>query len=370
MNEMERPEWVPDNAGHEFATYMMPATAKQTGTQVSPILHIIKRKQLTIDDYVEGITDRTILSQAITLIESNAKENTEQAQEVLKRILPKTGNSIRVGVSGPPGAGKSTSIEALGCELCRRGHKVAVLAVDPSSTITKGSILGDKTRMEELSREPNAYIRPSPSGGALGGVARKTRETILACEAAGFDVILIETIGVGQNEITVRSMVDFFLLILIPGSGDELQGIKKGVVEISDMIAINKADGDNIKFANLTRASYQQAVGMLQPATYGWRTLVKTYSAISKNGIVDIWNDIKYFVELTKANGEFEKRRKEQVIHWVNSMIEDELISRFRSNSKIVEIKPKLEKDVLLGNITPTSAVSLLLDAYFKNKFL
>jgi LAO/AO transport system kinase len=365
-----RPEWVPKNAGHEFATYVMPAGA-ETGMQVSPTLKIVKRKKLSIDEYVDGILnkDLTILSKAITLIESNAPQYIEEAQEVLKKILPYTGKSIRVGISGPPGAGKSTSIEALGCYLCKQGLKIAVLAIDPSSTLTKGSILGDKTRMELLSREKNAYIRPSPSAGTLGGVARKTRETILTCEAAGYDVVLIETIGVGQSEITVRSMVDFFLLILIPGSGDELQGIKKGVVEISDMIAINKADGDNIQYANLTKSSYQQAVGMLSRATDGWNTIVKTFSAIENKGIADIWTDINYFVEVTKQNGAFERRRNSQVLYWVKSMVEEELTSRFYHNTKIEKMLPNVNNDVLSGAITPTSAVSLLLNTYFgRNK--
>jgi len=239
------------------------------------------------------------------------------------------------------------------------------LAIDPSSTLTKGSILGDKTRMELLSREKNAYIRPSPSAGTLGGVARKTRETILACEAAGYNVILIETVGVGQSEITVRSMVDFFLLILIPGSGDELQGIKKGVMEISDMIAINKADGDNIQYANLTKASYQHAVGMLSRSTDGWDTKVRTFSALENKGISDIWTDINYFIDLTKQNSKFYKRRNEQILYWVKSMVEEELMSKFYNNTTIEKILPVINKDVLSGTITPTNAVSLLLNTYF-----
>jgi LAO/AO transport system kinase len=365
-SQMDRPEWVPDDAGKEFATYVMPASYT-AGVQVSPHLNIIKKKQFSIEDYVSGILahDVTILSKAITLIESNSQQHINIAQQILKGILPYTGKSIRVGISGPPGAGKSTSIEALGTYLCQQGCKVAVLAIDPSSTLTKGSILGDKTRMEILSRQPNAYIRPSPSAGTLGGVARKTRETILACEAAGYDVILIETIGVGQSEITVRSMVDFFLLILIPGSGDELQGIKKGVVEISDMIAINKADGDNIKFANLTKASYQQAVGMLQPASRGWKTVVKTFSALQHIGIEDIWQQVKDFVELTQGNGSFEERRHSQILYWVRSMIEEELLNRFYTDPAIETLRPQIEAQVLKGTITPTNAVSELLDKYF-----
>jgi len=365
-NNKNRPDWVPKNAGHEYTTYVMPA-GTEVGIQTSPNLQIAKRQKLSVDEYVEGILNKnlTILSKAITLIESNATKHIDEAQEVLKKILPYTGKSIRVGISGPPGAGKSTSIEALGCYLCKQGLKVAVLAIDPSSTLTKGSILGDKTRMELLSREKNAYIRPSPSAGTLGGVARKTRETILACEAAGYDVILIETIGVGQSEITVRSMVDFFLLVLIPGSGEELQGIKKCVVERSDMIAINKADGDNIQYANLTKSAYQQAIGMLSRATEGWNTIVKTFSALTNKGIADIWTDINYFLEITKQNGIFNKRRNEQVLFWVKSMIEDEITNRFYNDETIKILLPQINKEVLYGKITPTNAVSILLNTYF-----
>jgi len=364
--KINRPDWVPKDAGHEFTTFIMPAGV-ELGVQVSPHLEITKRKKLSVYEYVEGILNKdiTILSKAITLIESNAPQYIEKAQEVLKKILSHTGKSIRIGISGPPGAGKSTSIEALGCYLCKQGLKIAVLTIDPSSTLTKGSILGDKTRMELLSREKNAYIRPSPSAGTLGGVARKTRETILVCEAAGYDVILIETVGVGQSEITVRSMVDFFLLILIPGSGDELQGIKKGVVEISDMIAINKADGKNIQYANITKTSYQQAIGMLNRATDGWNTIVRTFSALENKGILDIWTDINYFVDLTKRSGAFDKRRNEQVLYWVKSMIEEELMNRFYKDTEIEKMLPNINKDVLSGAITPTNAVSLLLNKYF-----
>jgi len=364
---INRPEWVPENGGNEFTTTVMKGVATNANSSIAPNLSFIKKKNLTVKDYVDGILSKniTILSKAITLIESNSQTHIELAQQVLQKILPHSGKSVRIGISGPPGAGKSTSIEALGYYLCRQGLKVAVLAIDPSSTLTKGSILGDKTRMELLTREENAYIRPSPSAGTLGGVARKTRETILACEAAGYEVILIETVGVGQSEITVRSMVDFFLLVLIPGSGDELQGIKKGVVEISDMIAINKADGDNIQYANRTKSAYQQAIGMLQSATDGWKTLVKTFSALEHKGIADIWTDINTFIDLTKQNGAFEERRQSQVLHWVQSMLEEELKNRFYNNPTILELKPKIDSDVLQGEITPTNAVSLLLSKYF-----
>jgi len=366
---INRPEWVPENSGNEFTTYVMPGINTKDGI-LNPRIKLAKRKVLSIDDYYNGIIsqDITILSKAITLIESNFPDHISKAQDVLQKILPHTGKSIRIGISGPPGAGKSTTIEALGSYLCKQGLKVAVLAIDPSSTLTKGSILGDKTRMELLSREKNAYIRPSPSAGTLGGVARKTRETILACEAAGYDVILIETIGVGQSEITVRSMVDFFLLILIPGSGDELQGIKKGVVEISDMIAINKADGSNIQYANMTKVQYKQALSMLQAATPGWKTKIITYSAIDikNNGISKIWTEINNFVEIVKNNGTFYNRRKQQTINWVFSMVEEEIKNRFYNTPSIANIIPDIKKQVLNGTSTPTNAVNKLLDLYFK----
>lgn len=367
-NVDNRPEWVPENGGDEFTTYVMPGLDPESVN--APKVKLAKRKKLSIDDYYNGIINKdiTVLSKAITLIESNAPEHILSAQEVLKKILPHTGKAVRIGISGPPGAGKSTTIEALGCYLCKQGLRVAVLAIDPSSTLTKGSILGDKTRMELLSREKNAYIRPSPSAGTLGGVARKTRETILACEAAGYDVILIETIGVGQSEITVRSMVDFFLLILIPGSGDELQGIKKGVVEISDMIAINKADGENIQYANRTKVQYKQALSMLQDATPGWGTKVMTFSALDpKNlGVSSIWTEINNFMEIVKNNGIFYKRRQEQTINWVFSMVEEEIKSRFYNTPAIATIIPDIKQEVLSGDMTPTTAVNKLLSIYYK----
>ena len=279
-----KPDWTPKNAGDEFAVRVVKGVEnKESNKKESDT----KRKQLSIDDYVNGVLkfDRNILARAITLIESNNPAHHDIAQEVLKKLLPYSGKSLRIGITGVPGAGKSTLIEVLGMYLIKQGHKVAVLTVDPSSTVTKGSILGDKTRMENLSKEKNCFIRPSPSGGTLGGVTRKSRETITVCEAAGFDIILIETVGVGQSEVTVRSMVDFFLLVLIAGGGDELQGIKRGIMELTDAILINKADGDNEKKANIARSDYNNALHYLQPATKGWTAQAFTASALTGKGI-------------------------------------------------------------------------------------
>ena len=335
-------------------------------TRKSSTSPVIKRKQLTIADYVEGITkqDKTILARAITLIESNSQKHLELAQEVIKEILPHTGNSIRVGISGVPGAGKSTFIEKFGIYLLSLGYKVAVLAIDPSSSVTKGSILGDKTRMETLSREQDCFIRPSPSGGSLGGVTRKTRESILLCEAFGFDVILVETVGVGQNEVTVRDMVDFFLLLQIAGAGDELQGIKKGVIEISDAIVVNKADGDNVSKAKLAQGEYSTALHYLSPSTPGWDSRAFTCSALTGKGLPDIWKIIMKFKDITSDNGYFAKRRNNQIISWVNSMIQEYLISSFYHNQNVKTQMPDIHKNLLSGKITPTNAVEFLIKQY------
>ncbi|MCD7877680.1 MAG: methylmalonyl Co-A mutase-associated GTPase MeaB, partial [Cloacibacillus porcorum] len=276
MRENLRPDWQPEDAGAEFACSVMPGVALASGHNAAArgAAPAKARTALTAEDYAQGILagDRVILSRAITVIESNAPKHFELGQEIIQKILPHSGKAMRVGITGVPGAGKSTFIEAFGTYLCGEGLKVAVLAVDPSSSISKGSILGDKTRMENLAREKNAFIRPSPSGGSLGGVTRKSRETMLLCEAAGYDAVLVETVGVGQSETMVRSMVDYFLVVVITGAGDDLQGIKKGIIELADSILVNKADGDNKMKAMMARADYVQILHYLRPATEGWKT--------------------------------------------------------------------------------------------------
>ena len=305
--------------------------------------------------------DRAMLARAITLIESSASQHAEAAQALLGGLLPHAGKAIRIGITGVPGAGKSTFIDTFGCFLTERGHKVAVLAVDPSSSLTRGSILGDKTRMERLSRDENAFIRPSPTGGMLGGVAAKTRETILLCEAANFDVIVVETVGTGQSEITLRSLVDFFLLLLITGAGDELQGIKKGVIEIADALVINKADGDNRVAADAARAQFNRALHYLSPATDGWTTRAHTASSLSGEGIAQIWDEISRFVATTKESGVFEERRQEQLLEWLCSAIEAQLRDYLYGHVKVREALPAMEAAVISGDLTATAAAQELL---------
>ena len=291
-----KPEWIDKEkqTDAKFASFVMTGITKSNEElrRATDATRSARPPKMTIDDYVEGVLagDRMKLSRAITMVESNAPKHYTMAQDIVQRLLPYTGKAIRVGITGVPGAGKSTIIEALGTKLCQQGHKVAVLAVDPSSSVTGGAILGDKTRMEQLAKEPNAFIRPSPAGGTLGGVTRKSRETMLLAEAAGYDIILVETVGVGQSETTVRSMVDFFLVVVLTGAGDDLQGVKKGVIELADAILVNKADGDNLQKALLTRADYEQILHYLMPATEGWTTKAYTCSAYTGEGIQEIWD--------------------------------------------------------------------------------
>ena len=321
---------------------------------------------LSEDDYVDGVIrgDRMTLSRAITLIESNSPQHFKKAQRVLQRLLPRTGKALRIGFTGVPGAGKSTMIEAFGNMLCDLGHKVAVLAVDPTSSVTRGSILGDKTRMGTLSRRPEAFIRPSPAGGTLGGVARKSRETMLMCEAAGYDVIIIETVGVGQSETTVRSMVDFFMLIVLTGAGDDLQGIKKGIMELADAIVINKADGDNLTKARIARGEYERMIEYIRPATEGWGTHAYLASALEKTGLKDIWDVIQIFKKTTTESGVFQRRRDSQLLDWMYSMIDEHLHNLFFDDAVIIGRMPEVKNAVLKGVISPTQAVAELIGMF------
>lgn len=328
----------------------------------------VKRKVYSIDDLVNGITqgNRSLLSRAITLIESNLPEHQKKSRKVVDGCMPFSGNSIRVGVTGVPGVGKSTFIESIGSCLTQQGHKVAVLAIDPSSGKSKGSILGDKTRMEKLSADENAFIRPSPSAGSLGGVARKTRETIILCEAAGFDVILIETVGVGQSEIAVHSMVDFFLLLMLAGAGDELQGIKRGIMEMADMIAITKADSGNERNAIRAKAEYQNAVHLFPKPDSGWPVKVAVCSSIDNSGVDKVWGNIEDYKNFTQLNGYFKQRRKSQSIYWLNEAIEQQLMQRFYNTEGIKAEVEKFEKMVEEKKITSFHAAGELISEYFK----
>ena len=326
-----------------------------------------KKRQLSVAEFVEGIVkgDVTILSQAVTLVESVKPEHQAVSQEIIEKCLPFSGNSVRIGISGVPGAGKSTSIDVFGLHVLEKGGKLAVLAIDPSSERSKGSILGDKTRMEQLSREPNAFIRPSPSGGTLGGLTRKSRETLLLCEAAGYDTILVETVGVGQSETTVRSMVDFFLLVVLTGAGDELQGMKKGVMELADAIVVNKADGDNKQRAMVTRAEYERILQFLRQATENWTTHAYTCSAYTGAGIMELWNDvIEAFMKQGWGNGVLAERRKQQTLSWVYTMVEEHLHNLFYRSPAIIGCKEEIEREVVGGKISATMAVQDLINRF------
>ena len=310
--------------------------------------------------------DKVALSRAITLIESTNPIHFEKANEVINGCLPYANKSVRIGITGVPGVGKSTFIEAFGKHLTSLGKKVAVLAVDPSSTISHGSILGDKTRMEELVKDKNAYIRPSASGETLGGVARKTRETIILCEAAGFDTIIIETVGVGQSETAVHSMVDFFLLLKISGAGDELQGIKRGIMEMADAIVINKADGDNIKKAKLAKTEFNRALHLFPAKKSGWMPTVSTCSAITKEGIDDVWKTISNYLELTQSNAYFQEKRQEQNQYWMMETINEQLKNQFYTHPEIAKLLDEKKKAVQNNEISPFTAAMELLSTYFK----
>jgi LAO/AO transport system kinase len=327
-----------------------------------------RKKQPSSKELIDGILNGNIsaLSRAITLVESTNASHLEKANEVINACLPHATKSVRIGITGVPGVGKSTFIEAFGKHLTGLGKKVAVLAVDPSSTISHGSILGDKTRMEELVKDPNAYIRPSASGETLGGVARKTRETITLCEAAGFDTILIETVGVGQSETAVHSMVDFFLLLKISGAGDELQGIKRGIMEMADAIVINKADGDNIKKAEMAKAEFNRALHLFPAKKSGWTPKTSTCSALTHKGIPEVWNTIVEFLKLTKENNYFFEKRKEQNQYWMLETINEQLKTNFYNHSDIQKLLESTKKAVQNDEISPFAAAQELLEKYFK----
>jgi len=326
------------------------------------------KKKISVNDYITGILNEniSILSQAITLIESSLPQHQVIAQQIIEKCQEYSGNSVRIGITGVPGVGKSTFIEALGLYILQKGKKLAILAIDPSSEKSKGSILGDKVRMEKLSTEANVYIRPTPSSGSLGGVANKTRDTIILCEAAGFDTIFIETVGVGQSEVAVNSMVDFFLLLMLSGAGDELQGIKRGIMEMADSIVINKADGFNINKAELAKVQYQNALHFFLPPDSGFFPKVLTCSAIDGSGIDIVWDNILDYLTFTKKNNYFFEKRKKQAKYWMYETINQRLKDNFFNNKALKKQIESLEKKVTEGKISSYNAAKILLNEYFK----
>jgi LAO/AO transport system kinase len=329
-----------------------------------------RKKKYTADEYVKGILSGniTILSQAITLLESSNHHHFDTAQAVIEKCLPMSSGSIRIGITGVPGAGKSTFIETFGQLITGKGHRVAVLAIDPSSENTRGSILGDKIRMEKLSSDPKAFIRPSPAAGTLGGVARKTRETIILCEAAGFDTIIVETVGVGQSETAVSSMVDFFLLLMLAGAGDELQGIKRGIMEMADLIAITKADGTNKPMTEKAKIEFQTALHLFPPTSSGWKPIVSTCSSRENSGIEEIWDSICNYVELTRRSGYFEEKRKQQSVIRMHDTILENLKSSFYNSEDIKMMRTGIEDQLRKGTVTSDKAAWDMLHKYFKKK--
>lgn len=327
-----------------------------------------QRKQRSVEEYVKEILsgNRIVLSQAITLVESNNAQHQVIAQQIINACLPYSGKSVRVGITGTPGVGKSTFVEAMGEHITALGKQLAVLAIDPTSQLSHGSILGDKTRMQTLSNNKNAFIRPSSAGQSLGGVARKTRETIILCEAAGYDVIFVETVGVGQSEVAVHSMVDFFLLLLLPGAGDELQGIKRGVVEMADIIAINKADGDNLKKAKQSRNAYRNGLHMFPAKNSGWTAKAMVCSALTNTGISEIWTAINQYEQFTTKNNYFKNHRNEQAQYWLNESIQNELKNRFENHPAIKQHLDNIKQQVQNGTITPFSGAEFLMDLFLK----
>ncbi len=332
-----------------------------------------KRPTLSIDDFDAGLqnADRSILARSITLVESTRAADRELANALLERIMPRTGNALRVGISGVPGVGKSTFIEALGLYLTDNGHRVAVLAVDPTSSRTGGSILGDKTRMMNLSRDENAYVRPSPTSGELGGVARTSRESILLCEAAGFDVVLVETVGVGQSEVVVDSMVDCFMVLMLAGAGDELQGIKKGIIEVADLLVVNKADPadeDRSLAATQAAALYQRALDIITPRSDAWLPKALTCSALHSHGIAEVWQTVCDFQQAVTESGEFANRRSTQQHQWLWAQLEDRLLARFRDNNAVKAQLTDMQRAIDNGELSASVAADKLLETYDKYK--
>ena len=323
-------------------------------------------KVQTPADYVAGVRagDRRVIAKTITLLESRRADHRELGQAVLDALMPATGRAIRVGISGPPGVGKSSFIETLGLTLVEKGQELAVLAIDPSSPVSGGSILGDKTRMERLAREPHAYIRPTPSGGMLGGVAHRTREAILVCEAAGFEVVIVETVGVGQSEVEVHSMVDLFAVLLQPGAGDELQGIKKGILELADLLIVNKADGEQKAAAERTRADHAHALSLLSPGNAGWTPAVLCASALTGDGIAEFWRLVLAHREALSRSGELARRRRAQARAWLWRLLEDGLQAAFRADKRVASRLPELEAEVDSSRISAPRAARILLDQF------
>jgi LAO/AO transport system kinase len=328
----------------------------------------LNNSRLTIAQYIDGLSsgDRIILSKAITVAESNLPNDQILAGQLLEQIMSKTGNAIRIGITGVPGVGKSTFIEAFGNALTNEGKKVAVLTVDPSSQITKGSILGDKTRMQSLSKNPNVYIRPTASGNVLGGIASRTREAMLLCESAGFDVIIVETVGVGQSEVSVRNMVDFFLLLMLAGAGDELQGIKKGIMEMADAIVITKADGDNVQHATKAQADFQHALHLFPAKSSRWSPIVTTSSAVTNSGITEVWRIIQKFQTKTTESGFFAHQRSEQNVQWFKEFFQQRLFLDFQQNAELQDIQKNLAVFVQQNKLSPYAAAHQLLAEYHR----
>lgn len=373
MAEDMKPEWSNPNEPEKFSS-LIKKGKEHEGQSASIEKNIVFQKRRsnepTVEEFVDGVLsgNRGMLARAITLVESNAEQHFHKAQELLQKLLSHSGKAIRIGITGVPGAGKSTFIEVFGTFLCELGLRVAVLAIDPSSSLSGGSILGDKTRMEQLSRNPKAFIRPSPTAGKLGGVHRKTREAMLICEAAGFDVILIETVGVGQSEVIIRDMVDFFMLLVLTGAGDELQGMKKGIMELADAVLVHKADGANKGIAEQTRKEYSRILHFLQPSTKGWASKAYTCSSLTGEGIKEVWEVIQDFEHKGKSTGVFAERRKGQQRDWIYSLITDQLHYSFFHHPDVKLKLPQLENQVIAGEKTAATAVEILFKTFFSGR--